>query len=109
MSTKFEASRAEQARSRQLWSGTLAKGDAERIRRYLCGQVDLARKRGGKTLVFRAGDVHKALGFENRMPNVCQALKGPLFRKACRVEIVQFIYSPPSKQGANLEVEFRIL
>ena len=63
-------------RSRQLWSESLSKGDAQRIRLYLGDQVDLAREKGDRTVVFRAGDVHTALGLENRMPNVCQVLKG---------------------------------
>lgn len=87
----------------------MAKGDARRIRLYLCDQVDLARARGDKIIVFRAGDVHKALGLENRMPNVCQVLKGRPFHKTCRVETVRCISSPPSGQGANLVIEFRIL
>ena len=87
----------------------MAKGDARRIRQYLCGQVDLARERGDKTLAFRPGEVHKALGLENRMPNVCQVLKGRLFHETCRVEIVRCICSPPSGQGANLVIEFLIL
>lgn len=95
--------------SRQLWSESLAKGDAQRIRLHLCGQVELARARGDKTVIFRAGDVHTALGLENRMPNVCQVLKGRPFHEMCRVEIVRRICSPPSGQGANLIIEFRIL
>lgn len=87
----------------------MAEGDAERIRLYLCDQVDLARSRGDKTLAFRAGDVHKALGFENRMPNVCQVLKSTQFHEACRVGTVRRICSPPSGQGASLEIEFRTL
>ena len=54
----------------------MAEGDGRRIRLYLCGQVELARGRGDKTVTFRAGDVHKALGLENRMPNVCQVQEG---------------------------------
>ena len=95
--------------SRQLWSESLAKGDAQRIRLYLGDQVDLARAKGDRTVVFRAGDVHTALGLENRMPNVCQVLKGRPFHEMCRVEIVRRICSPPSGQGANLLLEFRIL
>ena len=96
-------------RSRQLWSESLTKGDAQRIRLYLGGQVDLAREKGERTVIFQAGDVHTALGLEDRMPNVCQVLKGSQFHEMCRVEIVRHIYSPPSGQGANLTIEFRVL
>lgn len=90
-------------------SDSLAKGYAPRIRRYLCGRVDSARERGDKTVRFRAGDVHKAVGLENQLPNVCQVLKGRLFREMCRVDIVRVISSPPSGRGANLIIEFHIL
>ena len=43
------------------------------------------------------------------MPNVCQVLKSRLFHLTCRVEIVRYISAPPSGQGANLVIEFRIL
>ena len=87
----------------------MAEGDARRIRLYLCGQVELARVRGDKTVTFRAGDVHKALGLENRMPNVCQVLKGRQFHEAARVDLLRCIECPPSGQGATLIIEFRIL
>lgn len=86
----------------------MAQGNAQRIRQYLCRQVELARERGDRTITFRAGDVHEALGLEQRMPNVCQVLKGRLFLEVCRVEVEQYISSPPSGRGANLVIQFRI-
>lgn len=94
---------------RAVKSDSLAEGFAPRIRRYLCGRVDSARARGDKTVRFRAGDVHKAVGLENQLPNVCQVLEGKLFREMCHVEIVRVISSPPSGRGANLIIEFLIL
>ena len=95
----------------QLWDGrsALTEGVADRIRQYLCGQVDLARERGDKTLEFRAGDVHAALHLEQQMPNVCQVLEGRRFHDMCGVEVVRVISSPPSGRGANLIIEYRIL
>ena len=87
----------------------MARGGAERIRQYLCRQVDLARRSGDETIVFRSGDVHDALGLENRLPNVCQVLKGAKFRREAGVEMWRHLNSPPSGQGANLVLEFRIL
>ena len=84
-------------------------GDAERIRRYLCQQVHEAHRAGETRVTFRAGDVHEALGLENAYPNVCQVLKGEKFHKQAGVERVRDICRPPSGQGANLEIEFRIL
>lgn len=87
----------------------MARGDAERIRHHLCGQVELARRRGDKTIAFRSGDVHDELGLMNRLPNVCQVLNGNKFQDAARVEVLRYLECPPSGQGANLVVEFRIL
>ena len=87
----------------------MATGDAGRIRSYLIDQVKPARLTGDKTITFRAGDVHDALGMVSRMPNVCQVLKSQKFHEAAGVRIARYIASPPSGQGANLIIEFRIL
>lgn len=84
-------------------------GDAERIRQYLCQQVEVARKDGKTTIRFRAGDIHDTLGLVSSHPNVCQVLEGEKFREQAGVEFERYVYRPPSGQGANLEVEFRIL
>ena len=97
------------AHLRRSWSDRLAKGDAQRIRMYLCDQVGLARSRGDNTVTFRAGDVHKVLGLEPRMPNVCQVLEGRKFQEEAMVSLMQYIECPPSGQGANLTIKFRIL
>ena len=102
------ASRGEAA-YRRVWSDDLAKGDARRIRSYLFDQVTLARGGGDKKITFRSGDVHKALGLVNSLPNVCQVLKGSTFLEEAGVAIAGYIECPPSGQGANLIIEFRIL
>ena len=83
-------------------------GDADRIRKYLCRQVETARKAGQTSVTFRAGDVHKALGLENSYPNVCQVLKGEKFHTMAGVVFERYVRQPPSGQGANLEIEFTI-
>ena len=87
----------------------MPEGDAQRIRRYLRGQVALARGRGDKTVTFCSGDVHKALGLVNSYRNVCQVLKRRKFHEEARVELMHTIKSPPSGEGATLTIEFRIL
>ena len=87
----------------------MPRGDADRIRRYLCQRVGEARNAGATRVTFRAGDVHDDLGMERRHPNVCQVLKGGKFHTQAGVEILQCVYCPPSGQGANLEIEFGIL
>lgn len=83
--------------------------DADRIRNYLCRRVAEARRAGQSTIAFRAGDVHQALGLVNAYPNVCQVLKGRKFHAQAGVEPLRLLASPPSGQGASLEIEFRIV
>ena len=84
-------------------------GDADRIRRYLCQRVKEARQAGEVRVTLRAGDVHRALGLVNAYPNVCQVLEGEKFHSQATVEIVRYVYRPPSGRGANLTIEFRVL
>lgn len=55
---------------------------ADEVRDY-CGRhiVEPARARGEKEVVIRAGDVHKAMGYKNRLPLVCSALGAGLFEE----------------------------
>ena len=84
-------------------------GDANRIRGYLLRKVEAARRTGTTELTLRAGDVHKALGMENTHANVCQVLEGEKFHAMAGVEFVRYLDRPPSGQGANLVIEFRVL
>ena len=86
----------------------MPRGDARRIRAYLCQQVEAARLEGARSVTFRAGDVHDELGLINAYANVCQVLEGELFKGLADVEFVRYLYRPPSGLGANLEIEFRL-
>ncbi|MFZ5901738.1 hypothetical protein [Desulforudis sp. DRI-14] len=59
---------------------------ANEVRDY-CGKhiVEPARARGQKEVVIRAGDVHRAMGFQNRLPLVCSALGARVFEEDYRV------------------------
>ncbi len=83
--------------------------DADMIRHHLCQAVERARKAGATGITFRTGDVHKALGLANVIPNVCQVLKGKKLHAQAGVAIEKYVYQPPSGQGANLEIQFRVL
>jgi 5-methylcytosine-specific restriction enzyme B len=48
--------------------------------------VEPARGRGESTVSIRAGDVHTALGYKNRLPLVCSALGAKAFEELCRIE-----------------------
>ena len=53
---------------------------AERIREYArLEYIEPARRRRDASVRIVAGDVHKALGLQNRVPAVCQALKSQKF------------------------------
>ena len=84
-------------------------GDANRIRCHLCHAVEQARNAGQTTVTFRAGDVHDVLGLVNSYPNVCQVLQGEKFHAEARVDFEDYVYRPPSGQGANLEIMFGVI
>lgn len=79
---------------------------ADRVREYCKAQlIDPARARGQTTVSIRAGDVHSALGFKNRMPLVCSALGTIAFEEVAKVERVG-IDGPTN--GANAVFRFRL-
>lgn len=66
--------------------GGMADSDAGRIRQYALKHfVEPARERGAASVTIRAGDLHNALGLSNAHANVCQALRGRLFRNLAGV------------------------
>jgi hypothetical protein len=69
--------------------------------------IDPARVRGDRTVRIRAGDVHRALHFTNRVPLVCNALasKGFLERNQLQLESRQ---GPPSGLSTTATFTYRI-
>ena len=64
----------------------MAGSDADRIRQYALEHfVQPARDNGESSVTIRAGDLHNALGLSNAHANVCQALRGRLFRNLAGV------------------------
>lgn len=83
-------------------------GLVDEIREFVCTRyIEPARRRGRKVITIRAGDVHADMGLASRMPAVCSALRTRI-DQACNVEILE-IEAPPSGQGANFYVTYRIL
>jgi len=78
-------------------TGTHAKSsESDKVRRFVMEQyVRPARSRGARSFTVVAGDVHRTLGFRNRVPLVCTALKSNKFLKENRVLLKQ-IEGPPS-------------
>jgi hypothetical protein len=54
----------------------------------------------------RAGDVHSALGFKNRLPLVCSSLGTKIFQDLCGIERTA-VDGPLN--GANATFTFRLL
>ncbi len=79
---------------------------ADKVREHCKTQlIDPARARGEATVSIRAGDVHSALGFKNRLPLVCSALGTVTFERGAKVERIG-IEGPTN--GANAVFRFRL-
>lgn len=77
---------------------------ADQIRQFVRSRIiDPARNQGDKVVHVRAGDIHSAMGFINRMPAVCSALDADAFFTQSHVTLVS--RSGP-QQGANAEWVF---
>jgi 5-methylcytosine-specific restriction protein B len=62
---------------------------ADRVRQYVLDDIiQPARLKGLPTVRLRAGDVHQALGLQNRMPAVCGALDAEKFLSYAQVLLV---------------------
>jgi 5-methylcytosine-specific restriction enzyme B len=80
---------------------------ADRVREYCKSRIiEPARARGDETVSIRAGDVHSALGFKNRLPLVCSVLGTTIFEESARVERIS-IAGPMN--GANAVFTFRLM
>jgi hypothetical protein len=59
---------------------------ADRIRQFaLDHYVALARAEGRSEIIIRAGDIHRAMGLANAMPNVCSAIGSNKFNELASV------------------------
>lgn len=67
-----------------------------------------ARKRNEKTIIIRAGDVRNALNIHDRMPAICNALRGKKFEELAHVRLIDK-KTPPSGAGMNSYFTFEIL
>jgi 5-methylcytosine-specific restriction enzyme B len=55
---------------------------ADQVREYAMQHYIVpARAEGEKTVTFTAGEIHTALGFQRRVPGVCDALGSKKFEK----------------------------
>jgi len=61
--------------------------------------------KNGGTVQIRAGDVHKAMNLNNRMPAVCGALDTKMFREFFNVNLIS---REGPHQGANALFKFKV-
>lgn len=82
---------------------------SDSIRRFVCEKyIDPAREKGNKELTIRVGDIHDKMGLISRMPAVCLALKSKKMEETGNVRLVN-IKAPPSGEGSNLFITYKIL
>jgi hypothetical protein len=87
--------------------GMRAQGSADEIRAFVQSRYfGPARERQEATVYIRAGDVHKELGLDSRMPSVCSVLDSKKTQEGFSVQLVQR-QGPPA--GANVEYIFQLL
>lgn len=62
---------------------------ADDIRKYIQSDyVEPARLRGEKSIEISSLDVHNNLGLSDRMPNVCQVLRGKKLQNLCNIRFI---------------------
>ena len=81
--------------------------DADKIRDFAANMyIKPARKAKMAQVSFNAKEIHSALGFDNRYPNVCGAIDRPMF---CVMNNVSLLKRVPSlKQGPDVTWTFKI-
>jgi hypothetical protein len=69
--------------------------------------LEPASKSGSKVVRVRAGDVHKALQWNNRVPSVCQTLASRRFLEENHLELVEK-HGPPSGLSTTTVYTYRM-
>ena len=87
----------------------MKKSQADELRDF-CNEnyIVPARNRGEKTLTIRAGDVRYALNIRDRMPAICNALRGKKIEELAHVRLIEK-NTPPSGAGMNSYFTYEIL
>ena len=79
---------------------------ADKIRAYGGEQVERARKSGKTEITFRAGDIHREMGFKNRHAAIVSAIQSGKFSDSYRVQLIDE-HGPIA--GSNRYLTFKIL
>ena len=80
---------------------------SDEVRAY-CAEhfIEPARARGEAEITIRAGDIHRALDYRNRIPLVCSALGTSVFEEQYRVRR-KSVEGPLN--GSNIVFRFAVL
>jgi hypothetical protein len=80
----------------------------DEVRKHVCeNYIEVARRRGERTVRVVAGDVHRALQLRNRVPLVCNALLSPALLADGRMQVVN-VEGPPSGQSTTVTVTYQL-
>ena len=86
-----------------------ARSDSDSVRHHA---VDVylrnARRQGETTFSINVGEVHRALGFHNRVPLVCAALTSKKFLSENELRLISRT-GPPSGQSTTVTYSYEIL
>ncbi len=76
--------------------------NSEAIRRFIGEWFKQAECQGRSVIAVKAGDVHKSLGLQNRMPQIVSAM-----RTLMRDDDI-LAKAPPSGQGSDFIIVYRL-
>lgn len=83
--------------------------DSDLVRSFVeRNAVDRARREGQVEFSVRAGEIHKALGFSNRVPTVCQALRSKSLLTKNGLEL-KSESGPPSGLSTTMVFTYRFV
>src|SRR5215831_17865833 len=92
-----------------IMTRTMVKSDSDAVRSHVRESfLKPAIRRGETIITVNVGEVHKALGFTNRVPLVCAALKSKKFLEENGLRIVS-VKGPPSGQSTTVTLTYKIL
>jgi hypothetical protein len=69
--------------------------------------IEPAKRRGDSAVSIKAGDVHKALRWNNRVPSVCQALSSKRFLEQNHLTLIEK-QGPPSGLSTTTVFTYRL-
>ncbi len=77
------------------------------IQYVLRSYIEPAKRRGDSAVSIKAGDVHKALQWNNRVPSVCQALSSKRFLEQNHLTLIEK-QGPPSGLSTTTVFTYRL-